>query len=331
MLSLGLDAGGTSTRATLLSTDGECLGFGTARGGNPISSGVRQATSEILTAIDRACEASRTPLSDITLITLAMAGYLTQESTRWLEDPLAEAGFAGRLSWSSDLLATYFSGTFSPNGYAMVSGTGAAVIRVTDGEVDATCDGLGWLLGDDGSGFWIGHRVARAAVSELDGRGPTTALTDLLLQEVGISDDGQPPIQGRPAVLSRLITALYAARPVELAAYAPLAFSAGDDAVARGILDEAGRLLAHSVISAYDDDRPGPIITGGSVLAQPGTLRNAFTAALHEHGIDPELTPVADGAVGAAVLALRGHGVPVDAHVFDRVTTSLERLRRPLV
>lgn len=325
MLSLGLDAGGTSTRATLVSTDGECLGYGTARGGNPISSGTSRASSEILAAIERACESSETSLRDVTLITLAMAGYLTQESTRWLEDPLAEAGFTGRLSWSSDLLATYFSGTFSPNGYAMVSGTGAAVIRVTDGEVDTTRDGLGWLLGDEGSGFWIGHRVARAVAAELDGRGPATALTEMLLTSMEITDEG-PHLQGRPAALSRLITALYAARPVELAAYAPLAFGAGDDPVARGILVEAGQLLAHSVASAYD--RPGPIITGGSVLAQPGALRDAFTAALHDHGIDPELTPVSDGAIGAAVLALRGRGVDVDAAMFDRVTTGLERLRR---
>ena len=58
--------------------------------------------------------------------------------------------------------------------------------RVGDGRVDATCDGVGWLLGDRGSGFWIGHRVVRAAAAALDESGAPTTLVELVLTEVGI-------------------------------------------------------------------------------------------------------------------------------------------------
>ena len=86
----------------------------------------------------------------------------------------------------SDLLATYCSGTHRPDGYAVVAGTGAGAIRLERGRQVAVADGLGWLLGDEGSGFWIGHRVVRAALADLDGRGPATGLTPLVLARLGV-------------------------------------------------------------------------------------------------------------------------------------------------
>lgn len=47
---LAVDAGGTSTRSVLVTADGACLGYGTAGGGNPISSGTERAASAVITA-----------------------------------------------------------------------------------------------------------------------------------------------------------------------------------------------------------------------------------------------------------------------------------------
>ncbi len=324
MLLLGLDAGGTSTRATLVTSDGTCVGFGTGAGGNPISSGPELAASGILTAIEAALAPSGSSLSDVGIIISAMAGSTAKSSYDWLLDPLRSRGFDGRVRFMSDLLATYFSGAFSSFGYAIVSGTGAAVIRVEDGEVAGTSDGLGWLLGDDGSGFWIGHHVAKAATADLDGRGPRTAVTGLLLDQLGIAPDGTRDA-GRPSELGTLITKLYDMRPVHLARFAPLAFAAHGDAVAEGILAEAGRLLAHSVEAVHT--RPGPLVMGGSILAQPGALADAFASALRDRDIAPPEARVSDGAVGSAVLALREHGVTVDGTMHRRVSDSVAAAR----
>ena len=76
----------------------------------------------------------------------------------------------------SDLLAMFCAGSSDLDGHALVAGTGSAAIRVRGGEVEGVSDGSGWLLGDEGSGFWIGHHIVRAAVADLDGRGPWTGL-----------------------------------------------------------------------------------------------------------------------------------------------------------
>ena len=59
----------------------------------------------------------------------------------------------------------------------------SAVIALdpTAGRRAFTIREFGWLLGDDGSGYWIGRRVVRAAVGAIDGRLPETALADALL------------------------------------------------------------------------------------------------------------------------------------------------------
>ncbi|WP_166984420.1 N-acetylglucosamine kinase [Paramicrobacterium fandaimingii] len=324
MLHIGIDAGGTSTRATVVTTDGECVGYAEGSGGNPISSGKQQASDAVVSATEAALDRAGATLADVGEIVAAMAGNSAAESTEWLTDPLFSRGFGGTLSWESDLLATYFSGAFSSFGYAVVSGTGAAVIRVENGSIASTTDGLGWLLGDLGSGFWIGHQVALAVMAEFDGRGPATALTPRLLDMMSVRTDG-PNTQGRPAVLPRLITELYRLRPVELAQFAPLAFAEPLDDVARGILHEAGALLAHSVATAHTS--PGPLVIGGSVLAQSGHLAESFSSHLARQGITPDIVRVADGAVGSAVLALRKLGVEITDGVFRTVTASVAARR----
>ncbi|UGS27982.1 hypothetical protein K8F61_07415 [Microbacterium resistens] len=323
-LVLGVDAGGTSTRAVLATPRGECLGYGVGGGGNPISVGAEASARAVLDAVHGALAVAGRRAGDVSVIVAAMAGYTSGGGGERLRGLLAEHGFAGRLEFRSDLLALYFSGTAAPAGYALVSGTGACVIRVEDGDVAAAADGLGWLLGDRGSGFWIGHRVARAAAADLDGGGPPTALTDAVLTACGI-ERGGTTVEGRPGELSRLVETLYAQRPVELSRFAPLAFDHEDDETARGILREAGAALAATLEVVRTG--PGPIVVGGSVLSRPGVLRDEFIRRASRSGEALEILRVGDGAAGAAYLALREAGDEPDASALAALTATLARFR----
>ena len=185
---LAVDAGGTSTRAVVLSAAGHCLGYGVAGSGNPISSGTEHAAREVVKAAQAALAQAASPATAEVAV-LAMAGSRTYVSTDWITSALATIDVRGRIVLESDLLATFCSGAWEPDGYAVVAGTGSAAIRVHEGRQDMSADGLGWLLGDDGSGFWLGMRVVRAAAAELDNRGRKTALTPLLLAALGIPAD----------------------------------------------------------------------------------------------------------------------------------------------
>lgn len=322
-LLVGIDAGGTSTRAVLVDSAGRCLGYGVGGRGNPVSAGPERAAQGVLDAVRRALEPAGRQLAEVSAVTAAMAGMRATGGVAWLHGPLAAAGFTGRLAFESDLLAAYFSGSAAPFGYALVSGTGACVVRVQDGRIDGTGDGLGWLLGDRGSGFWIGHAVAMAAVQDLDSTGPATALTDHVLGHYGIPRTTVID-EGRPQELGRLVEVLYAHAPIELAALAPYAF-AEPDAVAAAILEQAGTHLADTLSAVLT--APGPLVVGGSVLARSGPVQDAFRARLGEAAKRLDIRPVGDGAVGAAFLALRGAGARADEQTLRTLTETLAELR----
>ncbi|MCA1305950.1 hypothetical protein LC082_03420 [Microbacterium esteraromaticum] len=322
-LFIGLDAGGTSTRALLTDASGNCLGYGVGGRGNPISAGPALAADGVLAAIDAALAPTGRTLADVTVVVAAMAGMRAAGGDAWLKDRLIERGFSGVLSFEADLLAAYFSGTASTFGYALVSGTGACVIRVQDGRIDGAADGLGWLLGDRGSGFWIGQAIARAVVQDLDGTGPRTRLTEHLLARHGLARTTTRH-NGRSPELEQIIGVLYSHPPIDLAGLAPLAFDDPDD-VALGILTAAGESLADTLAAVLTD--PGPLVIGGSVLAQPGPLRNAFLARLGDRAEQVQMRSVSDGAVGAAMLAVRASGGRPDEDMLTRLTDTLTAFR----
>ena len=325
-LFLAVDAGGTSTRCVAVDETGGCRGYGLAASGNPISAGPALAAQSVADAAGAALRQSGEGGGEVALVLLAMAGASALSGTEVFRAALAPLEVDAPVMFAADLLATFCSGTWRSEGYALVAGTGATAIRVEGGAVARVADGLGWLLGDDGSGFWVGHRVARAAIAELDRRGPHTALTALLLEELGLVDDGTRE-HGRPAVLQRLLERLYELRPVELARFAVLAFRASGDPVADDIVRRAADALLHTLETVDDPHVDGPIVLGGGTLARHDELVARIAAAHTRPGATPEVRRVADGAVGAAVIALRQASVTVDAQVFERISRTLAALR----
>ena len=112
----------------------------------------------------------------------------------------------------------------------------------------ARAGGWGYVLGDEGSGYWIGRAALRAVLREADRRGPRTALTPLLLQHFGV------------AAAQSLIHEVYQnnLRPAAIGSLArcvQAAFSEGDEA-AIGILRGAADELESSGVCGGAAPRP---------------------------------------------------------------------------
>ncbi|MDR0285143.1 MAG: hypothetical protein LBI33_09680, partial [Propionibacteriaceae bacterium] len=222
----------------------------------------------------------------------------------------------------------YCAGTPALDGYALVAGTGATGARIEGGEVAAVADGLGWLVGDVGSGFWIGHQVVRAAFAGLDGRGPRTALSERVLADLGLAEDGRRDEFGRPWVMAPALRQVYALRPVEVSRFAHLAF-ADDDPVAQGIVAAAASGLAATLATVADARVRGPLVLAGGVVSRHPRLVQTIAATCADTLPATDYLTQSDGTTGAAVLALREAGDTVDAHVFDVITATLTSLRAP--
>lgn len=335
---LAIDAGGTSSRAALLDASGRLLGSARAAGGNPTSSGVEPAAAQIAQAAASALAHAR--LSDPhlaigpgSIVAITQAGQLSDGYRTALLTHLAPLGF-DRLVIESDLLGMYGSGSAAPVGSVLVAGTGSVAGRISGGVVVQEVGGSGWLLGDGGSGFWIARRILRAVTADLDGLGPPTSLTALVLDALGLptgSSVQDGPAHRRSAALEPLVRAVNSGPPVTIAAFAPLVFAALDDAVADEILDGAVDRLV-SLVEALDrteasgDD--AVLVVGGSVLVD-GILPSVSSAAarLSAAAGGATLVPVSDGLMGAAVLGVRALGGEVDDAAFDRMAEALVSAR----
>jgi N-acetylglucosamine kinase-like BadF-type ATPase len=317
-LVLAIDAGGTSTRAVVVDGAGRCLGLARGGGGNPISSGPAKAAAALAGSASAALGAAGVSPSSLDVVLLAVAGAGSPVHRAELVRHLGASGLTDAPVFAGDLLATFCSGTHLPRGYALIAGTGAAAIRVEDGRQAEVADGLGWLLGDEGSGFWIGRRVARAALAALDGRGPATSLTSALTARLGVAPD--LPLRETAEAVTRH---LYAMLPVRLADLAVLAFEAAGDPVADAIVAEAAAGLATTLRAVSAAEVSGPIVMGGGVLSSSQVLREAVLTAYAGPSGPPGAVVVPDGTVGTAVLALREAGVLVDEGVFEALRGSI--------
>ena len=321
---LAIDAGGTSTRAVLLDTSGRAYGYGRSGVGNPTAAGICGAVDAIGLAAEQAL-GSAPGSEQPTLALIAMAG----EKTATFKDQVfarLTALSVRHVVLEHDLLGVFHSGTAALEGYALIAGTGSVAARIRGGQLDRVVGGRGWLLGDAGGGFWIGQAVARAVVASLDGQGQETALTGLVLKTMEIDSDTGTPT-GRTEALRQLVSALYARPPISLAEFAPLAFAAHEDRVARPILVDASAALADLLSAIRAPDLLGPVVVGGSIivrgmLAAPPSLQTELVPLV---GGD-HMIPVSDGLVGAAVLVLRHAGLDVDEALFHAIRAEVARV-----
>lgn len=197
---------------------------------------------------------------------------------------------------AADAVIAYVGALGARPGAVVAAGTGLIAIG-TDLTAWQRADGWGHLLGDCGSGAWIGRAGLEAALRAYDGRpGGSAGLLARAEERFG-------PMPGLPGLIYPRQD-----RPAVLASFAPqVADCARDDAVAAGILRAAARHLAESA---------------AAVCPSGGEPRIALTGGLFAMG-DPLLVPLADELARRLPHAVRvpAEGDPLDGAV--RIATEL--------
>ncbi|MFJ2903894.1 N-acetylglucosamine kinase [Streptomyces sp. NPDC087212] len=196
-----MDAGGTRTRAVLAAaSDGRTLGEGTGGPGNALTVPVAELTDHLAEALAGAVpESARARVTAVTGGFAGATGASADDPGRRhaltaLTIALRRLGIhAASLGVCSDIEAAFAAAPGTPaDGLALVAGTGAVAMRITGRRRTVTVDGGGWLLGDDGSGFWLGRAAVRAALRMADGRGPATTLTVTVGRALGLPEEVLP-------------------------------------------------------------------------------------------------------------------------------------------
>src|SRR5712691_2741079 len=182
---LGIDAGGTKTVCFLADEQGTIVSEGRGAGANLQSSGelaVEKVLHEVMeTAIgDRAITPSA--------ICLGIAGVDRENDARIVRAIMRRIGYKSRILVVNDALIALVAGAQDSPGIVVIAGTGSIVYGRNANSDAARAGGWGHIIGDEGSGYWIGREALAASMRAVDGRGPATQLTDDVLEHFGIED-----------------------------------------------------------------------------------------------------------------------------------------------
>ena len=167
---IGVDGGGTKTEFLLVDRAGATVATHIGPGGNPSQIGPERARELLLEGLRKLC--TGLPAGTVERTQLYMAG----SPAFWQETAATLTGF-GTVTTAADSIPVLEIATRGAPGLVLHAGTGSFVTaRAPDGSVHYA-GGLGWKLGDAGSGFDLGRRAIAGALLELQGWPPAGAKT----------------------------------------------------------------------------------------------------------------------------------------------------------
>lgn len=293
---VGADIGGSTTRVAVATGDGRVLAECRGGPGNPVVVGVEASISTVGDTVTRALELATGPTAgdtpEVVRATIGLAGV-----TSLLHSPDAARFTTAVLPDTpvrlvSDFAVAFASGTWQDRGIVTIAGTGSGAMEIDRGSDVARRDAWGWLLGDDGSGFWLGREAVRSTLRQLE-EGRAGALARTVSASLGAPD------------AAGVLAACYRRPPRDLADLAPaVVAAAADDSEAAVLLDRAAQLVSDRVLRLRNGRADLPVVVAGSLVTGTGPLAKDVAARLRDHGVSP-VHEAGDGVAGALWLALR--------------------------
>jgi glucosamine kinase len=265
---LGVDGGGSKTRVVVADETGKQLGAidGPASAVRP---GGVEHSADVIAACARDALAHAN-LEHVTpkVLYVGVAGVGREPEREALWRALIARELAEDVAVHPDAMIALDDAFGEGPGVLLIAGTGSVAFgRAPDGTF-ARCGGWGPVLGDEGSGAWIGRRALNVATASADGREPESALVDALLTAIEADD---------PAAL---IPWAAHATPTQFATLAPVVFrvAASGDLRANSLVSLAvEELVVHVRTLArrlFVDERAAtPVALAGGLLSRGGPLR----------------------------------------------------------
>ena len=253
---IGIDAGGTKTVGLLADETGAVLAKAIGDGANLLVHGelvVEKSLFQVIDALD-----SSTPVD---ALCLGIAGVDRPGEDEVIRGVLRRLGIRHEVLVVNDPTVALVAGAPDGIGIVVVSGTGSIAYGIDPAGKTARSGGWGYLLGDEGSAFWLGHAAVRLGIRAADGRGPSTTLYDRICSHLEVTVPDGLVAWFYDQELSRHRVARLA-RIVEEAAVE------GDETADR-LLDQAARHLVragNAVDRQLEFQDPYPLVLAGGVF-----------------------------------------------------------------
>jgi len=285
-LFVAIDAGGTKTQC-LIADEERVLARASTATVKLMRVSEAEATARLQVMLGEVAAAAGVSLGQVERTCFGLAGVSGSVVQAWARRAVT-AMVAGELILCGDEEIALDAAFAGGEGILVIAGTGSnAIGRAAGGEVFGA-GGWGPVLGDEGSGYWIGLEAIRAALRAQDRIGTGGGETSLL-REIE-REWGLVSVAELVAVANQR-TFVDGTSPADFAALAPVVARCAEvgDALAAGILERAGEELAE-LVSVVFHKMSGRVAAGtgaeigvaftGSVLARIAAVREAMVARL---------------------------------------------------
>lgn len=278
---LGIDAGGTRTKAKLVSDIGETVGVGEAGPANT-RIGLENAIDEVERAAMQAVEAAGLPAKEVETIHagLGISGLNRRGALEGLKAhnfPFASIRFA------SDAAIACLGAHAGADGGVVIVGTGSIGFARVAGET-VIVGGYGFPISDEGSSADLGLRAIQQSLWARDRRIAHSPMTREILER--FSDSA-----------GEIVAWMDTATATDYGFFAPLVMehASRGDSVAEPIVQDAARAVDRLIRVLFDRGAPRCCLVGGLSNALYDWLAAGLRKRLRE--------PLGDGLDGAVLVA----------------------------
>ena len=291
---LGIDVGGSHTTVVVGDKTAQVLARADGPGAAMRPGGAEASAAVIADIARRAAAAAAVTLpADAAMVGAAGAGR--EQEQQELATALIKAQVARRVRVAGDSEISLAAAFGEGPGILLNAGTGSiAFARSADARLHRA-GGYGWLLGDEGGGYWLGRRALASAARATDDPQESSTLLERLLVALGLRhfDD--------------LIRWTATATPAQIAALAPHVLNAaleGEQVAQQAVWEAAVELarLVGALAHHFPGTEPIAVATAGGLLRRGSPLLKAL------HDVLINTTPRArlvDGPVDAPAGAVR--------------------------
>lgn len=315
---LGVDGGATNTEAVVVNSDFDLLGRGIDGAGNYHRVGKESAKENIRQSIEEALSKAEMESRKLDWGVFGLSGMDCDEDYDVFSE-LLNMGFCKERTIVNDVVLSYYSVTAGDPGISVISGTGSIVYGVNRAGEDVRVGGWGWLIGDEGSGYYIARRGLQEAAKGYDGRRESNSLIDAAMEyfEIDSFEEVFTQVYGDVGKGKAL---------APFAEYVVQAASDGDRA-AQEVVEDACEELLEAVLAAKDRlDMDGEFIVGftGGLFSS-----DFFLSKFEEHVLEsiPEarlMEPIDHPVVGAVALAAGKAGLNATVEEIRNLDSRIE-------
>jgi N-acetylglucosamine kinase-like BadF-type ATPase len=295
---IGIDGGGSNLRIVAVDDTLKTLAQATRGTANPSAIG-RDASAALMQDALREVLAI-VPVASVAGVGIGVAGASAVYAEDWLRAVIGAVLPDTPVAPSSDNEIALVGAHGERRGVLLLAGTGSVAFGVNDAGEALQTGGWGYLLGDEGSGYWLGNQALRAVTLWHDGIAlDAAALAAHTLAHLGMSS------------ATDAITWVYRQPPPtrDIAALASVVLEAADagDAYGNAIIEQGAAalvLLSDTIIARLHMTAPRIAFAGG-LLTSDNALSRAVCKRLGMTTLpEARYAPV----VGAALLAKLRYG-----------------------